>query len=419
MLLYLIYTLIPHERDVNALELFKDVAVLILLIVLLRKRVSIGHALFVCALLFGILHRLPLTDISGQLYRSLISPSTLTLLGALYLITLLEQVMRHTNIRNQLVTGLRNVSGDPRFSLAALPSIIGLLPSPGGARFSAPMVDDAAKNMDLSGDRKAAINYYYRHTWEYFLPLYPSSLLAAEILNIPLGYFMLVMLPYSLVTIAAGLLLFRHTTPPPKDHEINRSQAFKEVLKGLTPIIAITLLVMVFHLDILIALLLVIAATLIIYRVPWENILAMLKDSLEPRMLYTVYSAVFLRDILTYSGRIDQLVQYANSIGLSPLIIALTLPALIGMLSGMIIPGVAITLPIMVALSGSSNVMVLGGLAFITNYIGDMFSPLHLCLIMSTEHFNADLGKTYRWLVAPYTLVFAFALVYTYVLYLI
>jgi hypothetical protein len=64
--------------------------------------------------------------------------------------------------------------------------LIGMLPSLGGAYFSAPMVKEATSGIHMSQEEKAFINYWFRHPWEYILPLYPGILLASAVSNIPL-----------------------------------------------------------------------------------------------------------------------------------------------------------------------------------------------------------------------------------------
>ena len=51
-----------------------------------------------------------------------------------------------------------------------MPMLIGMLPSLGGAYFSAPMVKEATSGIHMSQEEKAFINYWFRHPWEYHSP---------------------------------------------------------------------------------------------------------------------------------------------------------------------------------------------------------------------------------------------------------
>jgi hypothetical protein len=50
-------------------------------------------------------------------------------------------------------------------------------------------------------------------------------------------------------------------------------------------------------------------------------------------------------------------------------------------------------------------------LAFGSGFAGVMLSPLHLCLVLTREYFNADITKVYRLLWLPSLLVLAAVLV--------
>lgn len=399
------------------MEALKDILVLVLLVVMFKKRIQIGHIFVISAVLFGVLHYISPFKLASLLFSSVTSRSTLAIFAALYLITLLEKVMRRSGSQAKLVSGLMHISGDPRVSMAALPAIIGLLPSPGGARFSAPLVEEASKGIIITKEQNAAINYYYRHLWEFFLPLYPASLLAVEILQVPLEKFVLVMLPFTIFTVIAGLMLFRKFPSQERSNqEENSPLAKKQVFEGLAPIIAIMILVLVFKLHILFALILTIAFMLIYYKIAIAEIGCMIAAALEIRLLYMVLGAIYLREVLVQSGSIEQLLTYFQGIGLSPLLISIIFPIMLGLLTGVTLAGVTISLPIVVSLAGPHNLLSLGSLAFASIVIGIMLSPVHLCLLMSIEHFAADFGKTYVKLIIPEVLLLLFAIAYSYIL---
>ncbi len=399
------------------METVKDLFILALLVIMFKKRVQIGHVFMVCAILFGLLHSLSPLNLLKIMGQTLIDPSTVVILVALYLITLLERIMRKSGGQSKLVNGLMGLSGDPRVSMAILPAIIGLLPSPGGARFSAPLVEEAAKNVQLPPDQNAAINYYYRHLWEYFLPLYPASLVAVQILGVRLETFVLVMLPFTPVTILSGFLLFRKFPKPSSlSPKTSNRTALKQISEGLAPIAAIMLLVLLLKMDILAALVLTIAVMFAYYKINKRQIAPMLLAAFELRLLYMVFGAIYLREVFIASGSIDLLLASFQSLGLGPLQIAIIFPMIISLLTGVTIAGVTIALPVVVSLAGANDLLSLGSLALASIVIGIMLSPMHLCLLMSIEHFAADFIKTYRRLLLPETILLAFAIAYYYIL---
>ncbi len=71
---------------------------------------------------------------------------------------------------------------------AGLPALIGMLPMPGGAIFSAPLVDSVDDNDELFSSEKAAVNYWFRHIWEYWWPMYPGVILAVKYSGLSFGF---------------------------------------------------------------------------------------------------------------------------------------------------------------------------------------------------------------------------------------
>ena len=88
----------------------------------------------------------------------------------------LSNLMSKTGVMRDLVDTIQS-KVSPRTSMATLPAVIGLLPMPGGAIFSAPLVDDIDSAKCLDPSLKTRVNYWFRHIWEFWWPLYPGVLL--------------------------------------------------------------------------------------------------------------------------------------------------------------------------------------------------------------------------------------------------
>jgi len=83
-------------------------------------------------------------------------------------------------------------------------ALIGLLPMPGGALFSAPLVGEALSKINASPEHKTALNYWFRHIWEYWWPMYPGVILAIALLNTQTWLYMVFGFPLTLLSVAAG-----------------------------------------------------------------------------------------------------------------------------------------------------------------------------------------------------------------------
>ncbi|HDS30691.1 MAG TPA: DUF401 family protein, partial [Firmicutes bacterium] len=97
----------------------------------------------------------------------------LTLLAMVVFILILSKCMKEAGALEELVGSMREVLRDNRFTIGFLPALIGLLPMPGGALFSAPMIEKLSDEAKLSPETRTYLNYWFRHVWEYSYPLYP------------------------------------------------------------------------------------------------------------------------------------------------------------------------------------------------------------------------------------------------------
>ncbi|MGM0419692.1 MAG: DUF401 family protein [Bacillota bacterium] len=65
--------------------------------------------------------------------------------------------------------------------ITAIPSVIGVLPMPGGAVFSAPIIEPIGKEISMSRERLTSLNIYYRHLWYFVSPYMPSLMIASSL----------------------------------------------------------------------------------------------------------------------------------------------------------------------------------------------------------------------------------------------
>jgi len=69
-------------------------------------------------------------------------------------ITMLGTVLKHLEKLDVIVSSLETLIGDSRLSLASIPAFIGLLPMPGGAMMSAPLVNEFANRQRVSSQQR-------------------------------------------------------------------------------------------------------------------------------------------------------------------------------------------------------------------------------------------------------------------------
>ena len=172
----------------------------------IRKKLSLGSAFMLGAVAMSIVFGMPVIGALKSIFFSVIYPKTVALTLVVSLILVLSSSMESTGQMQRLLAKFRGLVRNPRLNLVIFPALIGLLPMPGGAVFSAPMVKELAKDSDLTGDQLSFINYWFRHIWEYWWPMYPGVLLATLMADINLPAFVVMMFPLTFAAIYLGSL---------------------------------------------------------------------------------------------------------------------------------------------------------------------------------------------------------------------
>lgn len=159
-------------------DLIKLFAVLALIVFLLRKKHRIGIVLLCASAFHALLYLMPPARIGASVAAAFTNSITITLTLALTLIRVLELILRENGILAEMTEASKSLFRHQKLVIVSMPMLIGMLPSLGGAYFSAPMVDESTKKLQMPQEEKGFINFWFRHPWEFILPLYPGLLLA-------------------------------------------------------------------------------------------------------------------------------------------------------------------------------------------------------------------------------------------------
>jgi integral membrane protein (TIGR00529 family) len=388
------------------IEILKIGAAFALIIALLRLRWNLGAVMLLASALLGSLSLIGPVRQLAVLARAGSDPVTLNLISALVLIMVLENIIRKRGLLKQMTDSLSRVARDRRISMAVLPGVIGLLPSAGGAAFSAPMVQEAAGDIPVSPERRAFINYWFRHIWEYCSPLYPGIILVAAVTKLPLNSVVLSQLPLPIALVVVGALFcFRGVEGRALQSE-RRKEDVRDLVVSLLPIIASIILVVGFKLNLSAAMAAIVVALFILYRYPFSEIVTAVRESISLHVILMVFGIMAFKGMLDASGAIEALPRFFRESGLPPVAIFFALPFLVGLLTGLTVGFVGSTFPIIVAMTGGHPDPAIVTFAFASGFAGVMLSPTHLCLLLTVQYFKADLAGTYRLMYVPVLLVF-------------
>jgi len=141
----------------------------IFLAVMLYRRVSLGIALSFSAIVMGILS-MNLIDVFSILVVTTVDSITVSLVLVTFGIMWLSLLYKETQALETLTKSFGGLLKNPKLIVSTLPAIIGLLPVPGGALLSAPLVETEADKLGLGEDKKTYVNVWFRHKSFQYIP---------------------------------------------------------------------------------------------------------------------------------------------------------------------------------------------------------------------------------------------------------
>lgn len=373
--------------------LIKVLGIFAVIIIMLYKKVKLGYVMLIAAIEAAFIFDIEISGIINVLTRTFLDRDTNEIIILLVLIMSLEKVMSNRKLMSKMIISLKNVIGDYRITSLVLPAIIGILPSAGGAIFSAPMVDEVCSESAVENENKSFINYWYRHVWEYVSPICAGLVFSSAVLHIKVEKLISLFYPYTILSIIVGIpLAFYHF---PKG---NGSRS-KDVLKNLIgfmfnsyPIILILMLFFIFRIDIAITILIVLILLLIIEKVSFSEFWDIVREDSNLSTIGAVIGVILLKNMLVESKIIEQMPLLFNLMGIEDLYIAVFLPLIIGVITGMMSATVGMTFPIVMNLGGNIDFNLIT-IAYVSSVAGTMISPMHICLALTTEYFRASLNK--------------------------
>ncbi len=453
----------PAEIEAGKWALLKIALVFVVMVFLVRRRVHIGYVLLFAAFLLGLALGVGFEPaepagvawaaegvgrLLGRVARAATLPGSLRLLCLVLTITVFGGVLKRTEKLQALVRALLAFLRDRRWAMAATSSVIGLLPMPGGALVSAPMVGAVAENTDLSPEDKTAINHWMRHVWEYVDPLYPGLLVASSVLAVPVTGLMLAQSPLTVAAIVGGIVFLLRRVPRGQRQVGDEAGArsLRPVLAAVAPVfivIAAAVLPQALaliatnvpgavdylpggarwsdkafthaatELSMLAGLFAVIAGLLAANKVGRAESWQLIRRGVTLKMTALVVGVCVMKGVMADANVGRPIAAYLESLNWPPAAIIGSLVFIVGMLLGYTPGFVAVCygmLRPMLMVDGALN-YPLAAFAYAMGFLGVMLSPTHLCLVLGREHFGARWGGVYARLVAPALVVFITGLV--------
>ena len=399
-----------------------------------RLRIPLGLGLFAGGLLLDLWAGKPLQVLPADLWLALMRPELWLLAITITLIMEIGHFMASEENGRAFISIARRLGGrhGQTMSLILIPAAIGMVPMPGGALFSAPLVGLTADDPNNSAEWKAAVNYWFRHILEYWWPLYPVVILTLSIFTLQTWKFMLLQIPFTLVSLCAGyffLLKSRQLPFTAVESEGQNPPSIGRILLPIAIIVSATLVLPgLFHKIFpglnpaswkLLSMLSGLAASLfIIWLDRLNHSRKMFADllSLKSLNVFLTLAGVMIFESLLDSSELIPLAARELSLGQVPIsLIIAFLPFLAGLVTGIAIGFAGAAFPIVVGFISAGEIslqpMAALVLAFSMGYAGMMLSPVHLCFLLTVDYFSASFIRVYRFILPCVLSVMAFGVI--------
>lgn len=367
--------------------------------ILVFSRISLTLALFSGGFVLGLLF-LPPWLVFKSLVDTFLDPSVFLLGLAVGVIPLIGGVMEETGMVSTLV---ENLPVSRRLFLGASPAFMGLLPMPGGALMSAPLVEKAGEG--ASKDVKSAVNVWFRHVPQLVYPFETSLIVSAKIANVDLYSVLPFLAPHALVCSMLGYWLLLRKVRRGAAYTENAS--FKRAVIPLAVVLAAPLVdFMVLTVlkpgireaATLTAALISLTLALIVGR-PGLRSVGVVILKMRPWSFSAIVFGMFFFLRVFQSSPVPCAL---TSVEMDASMLCISLGFLLGFATGRIQIPTSIAIPVFLARYGlpSTPLPVFSSIYF-SSYLGYIVSPVHPCVTVSIEYFKSDLPGYMKTLALP------------------
>jgi integral membrane protein (TIGR00529 family) len=380
-----------------------------LIVILLRFKVDLGLSLFAGATLIGLCTGMGVLEVLTTLGLSCVKLTTLRVLAVIVLIMFLAEVASDHGYLETFTRALQRLISDRRVNMCLIPAFGGLLPMPGGAMWSAPLVASVGSAPDISPEQRTFINYWFRHVWEYVLPIYPGLVIASAILSIPIAKIVVAQAPLCAAAIVSGAIVVfarigRGDRQAARGRPVHRE--LLGLLSGLWPFVFVILLVLVFKMNLLAVTTVTIIIIAVLKRTGLRKLGALAKRSLSLSTVSLVLGVMAFKEIMEVGGVVRVFPGLLGALNVPDAAVVFLIPMLVGLLTGLAQAFVGVAFPVVLPfIVASSDPVNVAAIAYAGGFLGVLLSPVHLCLILTHHYFGAGLGGIYRLMLLPSVVV--------------
>jgi integral membrane protein (TIGR00529 family) len=355
-------------------------------------------AMFLGAFVLAIFSIRPIGGIITSFVSAFTDLATVLLALAVGLIPIIGATLKETGQMDNLIENMR--IGKKAF-LAVSPALLGMLPMPGGALLSAPMVEKGGK--EVLSEKKCALNVWFRHILFLIYPLSPAMIVSVKIAELNIYDVILYLTPFFLFSVFLGYFFFLRGIEGKTSYD--QSLSLKRLLLPLTVILVAP--VMDFFIKTFFPFFMAEAATLI--GITTSLVLAIIIGRVNARefskiawkskpwdFAFIILGMTVFLNVFKNSG-IPTLIQ---TLQITPVLLCGVIAFLLGFATGRMQTPALIIIPIFLTKFGILSAPVFATM-FFSIFLGYVLSPVHPCVSLSTKFFHMEIKDSLKAISPP------------------
>ena len=343
----------------------------------------------------------------NAIWATISDPSVLLLAMVVGVIPLIGGVMEASGQMDRLVANLR-IGIRPFLALAT--GLLGMLPMPGGALLSAPLVERGAGH--APADIKATANIWFRHALLLIYPLDPALIASAKMANLEVYGVIPYLMPAFLLMLLLGYLFLLRRV----QGKLSQSGSFS--LTGL--LVPLMIILVAPLLDIIlkrtialpygeigtaIGVLASLSLGMMLGKVRPASFVRVVRKARPWKYMLIIFAMFAFLNVFTTSGIPESI----GAMALPPVVLCVVIGVLLGLITGRIQSPMSILIPIYATMYG-----VMSAPAFAVTYfavfLGYILTPIHPCISVSLEYFRTSLGAFLKRMAVPIAAAFLITL---------
>ena len=377
------------------MQIWLSFIVSIILIMFIARK-SLWLALFAGALFLGAIN-LPYRDLYVITHLTFIDQKIVLLATAVGIIPLIGSGLQMSGLMKDLTN---NLQMKRRVYLGFSPALMGLLPIPGGALLSAPMLNRSGT--DIEPETYTVINIWFRHILILIYPL-GALLPCSKMGNFNVYQAMMYIFPIFIVLFILGYFFFLHPIKGnmPRPHKFN----FIKLLIPLFIIISAPIIHTILNFTSLMdetALVIAVSITFILTflfgKMRFRELLPLVKKAKSWNYFLIIIGIFLFLRIFQATAIVGKISQLSFSL----IFFSIVISGILSFVTGRVQLAMSILIPIFLTKFGTDQFTIIAFvIMYISVYLGYMISPVHSCVNVTVEYFKTSYWQFVKKAIIP------------------